>query len=125
MPGYGVSRDTPHRLYLRELNDSDDWVDIRARRTLEQLGQIELVTRNPQSTNTDAAAVVFRLLIVAWSLKRGDDDPEPMPLTEAVFRAELDEATATWLTQQMVAYYNQRMLTPEASKNSSGHSLVP
>jgi hypothetical protein len=125
VPGYGVSRDTPHRLYLRELNDSDDWVDIRARRTLEQLGQIELVTRNPQSTNTDAAAVVFRLLIVAWSLKRGDDDPEPMPLTEAVFRAELDEATATWLTQQMVAYYNQRMLTPEASKNSSGHSLVP
>jgi hypothetical protein len=125
VPGYGVSRDTPHRLYLRELNDSDDWVDIRARRTLDQLGQIELVTRNPQSTNTDAAAVVFRLLIVAWSLKRGDDDPEPMPLTEAVFRTELDEATATWLTQQMVAYYNQRMLTPEASKNSSGHSLVP
>jgi hypothetical protein len=124
MPGYGASNEPPYRVYLKDFNGSDDWVDFKARRTPDQARALEKITRDPQSTNTDAGAVMFRLFVVGWSLKAKETDSEPMPCNEATFLSELDLDVATFIIQQMMEYYNNRKMTPDLVGNSNGRSLV-
>lgn len=138
MPGYAASRET-HRIYLRELNGSEDYVDIKAglsagARTRTQFAAFRIVGLKADNTPmvdltaqpfVDMRRALFVEAIVSWSLKANEGDAEPMELSPETYIEVLDGAVGDWLDTQITAYYNQRQITPDTAKNSNGNSSAP
>jgi hypothetical protein len=143
--GYGSSRDNKYRIYLRDFDGSDNWVDIKERRSENDKNAVQMagvkigqgnamftmpgtgVTLPADLSGFDflAARIVrFERMIIAWSLKANDDDAEPMPLTEDTFRNRLDADVAEWLTDQIETYYQNRRPSKETFLNLNGASTA-
>lgn len=135
--GYGVRQGT-HRIDLTGYDGSANWVDIKAGRSygdrLTQTNaglQVQLGDRRrgtPSAASFDMAAsrlVLFEQSIVAWSLRADEGDAEPMPLTRTTFADRLGEEIGEWLANEIQAYYDARLLTEDAAKNSNGPLTGP
>lgn len=122
--GYRAGLGT-HRIYLKDFDGSENWVDIRASRTYGQrlrtasaAVRVQMPTQPGEQSRAEVDLYGLRIglleqSIVAWSLKADDADPEPMPLTRESF-ASLDEALGEWLAEQIESYYDSRL---EAVRN--------
>lgn len=142
--GYGSSTVETHRINLREFDGSDNWVEIKARRSpadveacrvagikpgvpMESINGVVRVTgfTVEQFDFLATRAMRFRRHIVAWSLKLRDEDPEPMPLTDDVFRNVLDDDVSEWLSGEIEKYYESRKPTRDFLSTSNGVASSP
>lgn len=138
--GYGSKAEVTHRIRLADYDGSDEWVDIKARRSIADKeaesfagvklsgGKVSLtgdMTADVSDFDFAAVRVVrFQRSIVAWSLKADDADPAPMPLTEDTFRNVLDAELTEWLSDAILRYYEARTLGKASASRLNGSSTA-
>ncbi len=123
-----------HRILLKELDGSDNWVDIREGRSygmmMDGLARAGLVTGisaygTPQYASIDLKSAALALLeqsVLAWSLRAEDSDAEPMPLERESYE-NLPEQVAVFLNQRIQAHYQTRLPSEEEKKRNGTGAL--
>lgn len=129
--GYRATTTELYRIPLAPLDGTDNWVDVKARRSYgDRLKANQAVIGSVSNgvmtgiNMIEMRMVMFETCIVAWSLKAEDSDTAPMPLTRDVFM-DLPDDVGEYLADRMSEHYSRTEMSDDDLKNSSGPSTGP
>lgn len=127
---YGMPK-SPYRISLKGFDGTDNWVDIKPRRTGEDMEYMLAAAGVPAAAiSRDMAAqmrmyrMVLERCIVGWSLKADDADEAPMPHDRDTVWKVLPFELLQYLGDEATKFYDAQVPTPEQLGNSRGASTA-